>query len=74
MAKQIIVIWEDYDRGTESSYLAHEVLNDSDKGKAEAINLVDSHPDAIVIYGEICKVVKKHTEIELPGKGGTNEN
>jgi len=43
-------------------YLALDACDN--KLAAEAI--VDKYPDAIVVYGEICKVIKKHTEIETP--------
>jgi hypothetical protein len=65
---KLIVIWQDSEGSFEDQrfYTAHAILNNSDKGIKEAIELVDKHPDALVIYGEVCKVIKKHTQIELP--------
>ncbi len=63
MAKYIIFRLES--EGTyedRRQYIARDTCDN--KLAAEAI--MDKYPDAIVVYGEICNVIKKHTEIETP--------
>lgn len=66
MTKFIYVIYEEYDRTDDSWGTVTKALNDVPRGKEEAANLVDAHPNAVVIYGNLCQVIHKRTEIILP--------
>ena len=66
MDKKIYVIYEEYDRGEERHYNYVKVLNDNEKGRLEATVLCDAHPDARVIYGVECAVIREHTTITIP--------
>ena len=59
---EFIIIYLRREGKCEDSYIA--VANCDNKLEAE--NVVNKHPDAIVVYGTRCQIVPKHTEIIIP--------
>lgn len=64
----LIVIYEEFDRTDDTFCIVKKLLNDGPAGLAEAVKLVDAHPNAIVVHGYFCEVRRSKTEIIIPGR------